>query len=90
MKSLSGLLLVLILAFTIPLSQTVYAKRIMVCHKTFYYKNGHRYYTYCRFHCYKPCTICYPNPNLELDNACVDACIDLKHTLNHCMRSCYY
>jgi hypothetical protein len=26
----------------------------------------------------------------EVDNACVDVCIDTTHTLNQCTRACYY
>ncbi len=96
MKHISGLLMA-VLAILL-LSPIAYANHYVRCQR--YYSNS---YTYCYRHssCCGYYTCCrtyrpyyyryyYYDLNGEVDNACVDACLDLHHSLKQCTRSCYY
>jgi hypothetical protein len=77
-------IMIVLIFLLIPL--TSFANRYVICKKTYYY-HGKRY---CRPYCYRHHYTKINYPVGEVDNACVDACLDLKTTLNQCTRLCTY
>ncbi|GEM_PF-6011384 len=80
MKYVSGLILMTALALHVIPSVSMPA-----CHYHNYRNTGYRHYCHCQ-HFYYQCT----GQDYQVDNACVDFCIDKRHTLNQCMRECSY
>lgn len=39
-------------------------------------------------HCPSECCPEYPTEDFQVDNACVDFCLDYEHTLSECQKSC--
>ncbi len=82
---------VMIIVLSFLLAPSAIAHYYARC-QTHYY-HYYRYHS-CYYHHYCCRTYYYPYYYLdmdgEVDNACVDACLDYKHTLNQCVHSCYY
>ncbi len=49
------------------------------------YEDRKVYSNLCTDDCYSP----YPEEPFQVDNACVDFCVDHKHSLSECQHSCW-